>query len=165
MKKREAVLDASFWSVGYLARIDEYLPLYFRLLVPVAVEAEIMAQDVRDVELLYPYSQLYQLVKEAGHMQALNPSRKLGLYGKGEDPAISLARERGALLLINDARPYHFARSLGIKSLTVPGFIVFLTSQNRIRVSAALAKLNAIAPHTSQELMEEARELVQGLKS
>ena len=78
-------------------------------------------------------------------------------FGAGEAAAISLAREMGALLLLNERRAATYARRIGLQVVTVPAVIVDLTMLDVISRRAALRKLELIAPITAPQIVSEAR--------
>jgi len=80
--------------------------------------------------------------------------------GIGEAHAISLAQERSWVLLINDYRPLQFARSLGIRCVSVPDFCVLLYAEGKITLRAVRGYLRRLAPTTSPSLLQEAEAVV-----
>jgi hypothetical protein len=160
-----ASLDTSFWTVGYHAEVLPYLFDYFEVQVMPEVEDEILARDPRFPGIVYGYSKLYEVFKADGRFYSATCASRLGQFGRGEDAAISLALASGLTLLINDARPHHYARAQGLSTVSVPAFVVLLYSDGVIHLAAAEAKLRAIQPNTSPSLLDEARRAIAALSS
>jgi hypothetical protein len=158
-------LDTSFWTIGYHAEVLPYLFDYFKIFLAPEVEDEILARDIQFPNVVYGYSKLYEVFKEDKRFQIIYPQGRLGQFGYGEDAAISLALEHNWMLLINDVRPYNYARSRGISTVSVPAFVVLLLSSGTIHKSAAEAKLQAIQYNTSQDLLDSARNAIAALNS
>lgn len=152
----DASLDASFWNVASQIGVVPYLFAIFRVYYCKAVEREIVTTDPDETPLVYPQAMLFTIMKEDGRLQQREPQQPLARFGAGEAHAIALAREQGWFLLINDARPHAFARSLGIRCISVPNFGVLLYAQGKITQAAAQGYLNRLAPLTSSALLNSA---------
>ena len=85
-----------------------------------------------------------------------NPTRRLSRFHAGEAAAVALALEEGWWLFINEQRALTFARQRGIKSVTVPEFIVYLYEMHILSYRSALGKLEGIASNTGQRVMQVA---------
>jgi len=159
--KQNAVLDTSFWTIGYRAEILAYLFDFFVIWVPSAVEKEITATNPDFPKMEYPDAKLYCIFKENQLLNIANPTSSLKLFGTGEATAISLAMEKGYILLINDRRPCQYAKSLGLKVITVPSFITLLYSQKKIHYGGAKSKLSKISRNTSRSLILEGKKIIE----
>lgn len=129
--------------------------------VPEAVREEILAPDRRYPRREYGYQGLFRYL--AVHMQvppAPGPE-PIPRFGPGEAAAIALARAHGKGLLINEARAAEYARSIGVRVLTVPGFVVTLAIAGTLSPSAASEKLRLIEPNTAASLVARARSQVE----
>lgn len=65
-------------------------------------------------------------------------------FQRGENAAIALAIENGYFLLIDDANPYHLAKSQGLKVIGTMDFTVFLYDQGRLSYPAAMSTIKTI---------------------
>jgi predicted nucleic acid-binding protein len=159
------VLDTSFWTVGFKVGLVGYVLQLFEIVVPRAVEREIMYADRQYPARDYPNTALFREVRELMAEPAEEPP-PLRVFGGGEAAAIPLARQLNATLLVNDRRPVTFARNLGIRVTTVPDMIVFLRSREFIPEHMARAMLTTSQRHgTSPVLVEAAEQLLSALSS
>jgi predicted nucleic acid-binding protein len=153
----QAVLDTSFWTVGFKAGLLGYAMGAFRIVVPSAVEAEIRTIDVRYPRRLYPDTALFDQVRGQFESSPNPEPAPLDRFGAGEAGAIALSRSIGALLLINDRRPAEFARNLGLAVVSCPGMVVVARSQDLVSAHMAQAMLRMCAQHgTSPSIIQEA---------
>ena len=96
-----AVIDTSFWTAAYRAEIIANCFDLYTIVVPPAVDREILAPQAAFPRREYPYATLFRHLR--GQMtDAPASAPPLDRFGAGEAAAISLAREMGALLLINE---------------------------------------------------------------
>lgn len=136
----------------------------FEIVLPAAVEAEILSPDPHYPSRVYPDSALFEamvpnFVRPSGPV----PPR-LRQFGPGESEAIPWAAQLDCPALINDRRPYEHARALQIAAISVPGMIVIARSQEFIPDHVARAILAQAAFHgTSPRLIQEANELLDDL--
>ena len=156
MAQQDASLDTSFWNIASQIRVVPYLFSFFKVHSCEAVEREIVATDPDETPLVYPQAMLFMVLKEDGRLHQAEPRTPERLFGVGEAHAMSLARERSWILLINDYRPLQFARSLGIRCVAVAGFGVVLYAEGMITVSAAQGYLRRLANTTSPHLIRRA---------
>ena len=159
--KRNAVLDTSFWSIGYRAEIVAYLFDFLDIWVPSVVETEITAINPDFPRMEYPDAKLYQIFKSNQLFRIADPASSLAFFGRGEAAAISLSMEKNYILLLNDKRPCQYARSIGLKTVTVPSFIAFLYSQEKTHYGGAKSKLSKIIGYISQNLIVEGEEIIE----
>ena len=100
-----AVLDPSAWLAAYPAEVAANLVDLFRLVVPEAVVAQIVATDPVFPSREYAYATLFRHLR--GQMTVV-PARAspspLSVFGPGEAAALTLAQEQGLLVLINEWR-------------------------------------------------------------
>ncbi len=156
-----AVLDTAAWVAAYRAEVAANLLDLFRLVVPEAVVAEIMATDPIFPSREYPYATLFRHLR--GQMTVV-PARAspppLSLFGPGEAAALALAQEQGLLVLINEWRAAEHAANLGLQVVTMPTLIVGLHLGGVISLRAAHRKLDLLTPITATAYIDEARRLV-----
>jgi predicted nucleic acid-binding protein len=137
----------------------------FQMMVPRAVEAEIRAWLMHRPQREYPYATLFRHLR--GYL--LDPPNLAGRgvagFGDGEAEAISLARDLGALLLINERPGAAFAMSIGVPVVRVPATILALCSREVISERAARRRLDMIERVTSPPTIAEARAALTALSS
>lgn len=160
MIQHDASLDTSFWNVATQIGITPYLFTFFRVYYCNAVEREIVATDPGQTTLIFPQAMLFMVFKEDGRLHHAEPKAPETLFGLGEAHAIALARENSWFLLINDYRPLQFARSLGIRSVSVPGLSVLLYAEGKITLSAVQGYLRRLAATSSPNLIKQAQRSV-----
>lgn len=163
MKKQNASLETSFWTIGTRIGVIPYLFEFFEVYYCHPVEEEIVNTDPSATPLIYPQAMLFNVFKEDGRLYHAEPKKPLGLFGKGEAGTIALAYEQGWDLLINDYWPLVHAQGLGIRCISVPHFVVMLYEAKRISKKATLGYLNRLTPVTSPALLAEARAVVEKL--
>ncbi len=151
-----AVLDTSFWVLAYRAEIAANCLDLFDIVVPKAVEQEIVARQEGAAVREYPYATLFRHLRPALRSPTVDIT-PLRTFGPGEAEAIALAVELKAVLLINERPGLQYARNLGMDVASVPSVIVLLRSQGVISDRAARRKLGLIAPNTAPPIVEEAR--------
>ena len=158
-----AVLDTSAWVAAYRAEVAANLLDLFRLVVPEAVVAEIMATDPVFRWREYPYATLFPHLR--GQM-SVAPARAspppLSRFGPGETAALALAQEQGILVLINEWRAAEHAANLGLQVVTTPTLIVGLHLGGVISRRGAHRKLDLLTPITATAYIDEARRLLDG---
>lgn len=154
----DASLDTSFWTYASQVGVAPYLFSYFRVHYCQAVRSEIITTHPTVTSLVYPQAMLFMVFEEDGRLQRTEPQRPLNLFGIGEANAIALAYERNYMLLINDYRPLDYARTLGITTVSVPGFCVFLYAEGKLTQSAVTGFLKRLASTTSSVLIAEAEQ-------
>lgn len=156
MAQQDASLDTSFWNIAAQIGVVPYLFSFFKVHFCEAVEREIVATDPTETLLVFPQAMLFTVFKEDGRLHQVEPSIPELLFGAGEAHAISLAREKSWILLINDFRPLNFAQTLGIRCVSVPGFCVLLYAEGKITLSAVQGYLRRLATTTSPLLIQQA---------
>lgn len=157
----KVVLETSFWTVGYYAQINQYLFDYFTIFVTDEVKNEILCPSLQFPTVIYPYAKLFQLLDKHNQFNKRNPKEELKIFGKGDSTSIALAYELDIGLLINDNRPYIYAKNLGISVVSVPGFILFLYKKKIITKKAFLKKLQTIKPITSPGLIKSVTSFIE----
>jgi predicted nucleic acid-binding protein len=125
MMKQNASMDASFWINACAGGIVDYVIDYFTLFVP-----EVVAQEIRyplDVLGLHAFSpvRFNQWVNE-GTVTVQDPASPVNWFQSGENAAVALAIECSYILLIDDANPYHRAKSAGLSVVGTAEFTVLL---------------------------------------
>jgi predicted nucleic acid-binding protein len=158
--RQRAVLETSFWTVGFKVGLIGYVLGVFEVVVPAAVEQEILQPDRVYPDRLYPDTALFQQLRPLLSNPPMAEPPPLPMFGGGEAAAIPLAQELQAALLVNDRRPAAFARNLGVAVVTVPDMIVILRSRELVPDHMARAMLAASQQHgTSPQLVSAAAAL------
>lgn len=138
--KQNASFDASFWINVCAANIEAHITDYFHLFVV----------DEVAVEVRYPLDVLHMQSRTAilfnawlaqGKITPQNPKEPVSWFQSGENAAIALAIEKGYFLLIDDANPYHRAKSAGVAVVGSSDFTVFLYDHGRISYEVATEAL------------------------
>lgn len=82
--------------------------------------------------------------------------------GKGERDVLVLARERGAVALINEAPARQFAAVNGLLALDVPGFVALVVDQGTMPWAGGWTALDRIEEgnRTARSLIVAGRELL-----
>ena len=151
MVKQNASLDASFWINAYDANLVEFLPEYFVLFVCGMVAQEIRYPlDVLGVEGAAGPS-LFVEWCESGVITLQDPREPVDWFEKGENAAIALAMERGYWLLMDDANPYHYAKSKNLKVVGTAELTVFLYDQGRLSYGEATATVKKLRSSKKQK--------------
>jgi predicted nucleic acid-binding protein len=155
-----AVLDTSFWTIGYRAEVVANCLDLFEIVVPHAVEAEIRAvqEDVPRRE--YPYATLFRHLRGQMLDPPTDAPSPLSRFGAGEAEAIPLAQHLNARLLVNERPATTYARSLGIRITSVTTVILTLWLQGVISTRAARRKLDLIAGNTAPDIIAQARTVI-----
>lgn len=153
MEKQNASLDASFWINAFDGGVVQFLPEYFNLFVcRVAAEEIRYPLDVLGIPAAAP--SLFDQWCKSGTVALQDPQARVNWFQRGENAAIALAIEHGYFLLIDDASPYHFAKSQGLKVVGTMDLAVFLYDQGRLSYSAAVSTIKAL--RASEKLKREA---------
>lgn len=155
-----AALDTSFWVAGYRAEVVANGFDFFDLIVPSAIESEILARQWDQPQREYPYATLFRQLRQRMVDPPMDAPSAIALFGPGEAAAIALARALPAILLINEQRGAVHARNMGIPVVTVPSFIVALRGLDVVSDRAARRKLDLIEPITTPGFIEEARQML-----
>jgi len=151
-----AVLDTSFWIAAYRAEVVANSLDLFDMVVPRAVEAEILVVQAAAPRREYLYATLFRHLRvQMTNSPAIAPA-PLHLFGAGEAEAIPLAQHLGAALFINERRGATYAANLNIPVVTVPAVIVALCAETIISDRAARTKLALIQPITAQDIINDA---------
>lgn len=155
-----AVLETSFWVVAYRAEVAANLLDLFTLVVPEAVDHELLARNPSFPAREYPYATLFRQLRH--HM--VDPPEEapgsLSRFNAGEAEAIPLAQHLRATLLVNERKATTYARNLGLQVLTVPSFIVALRALGVTSDRAARRKLTLIAASTPRAFLVEGSTLL-----
>ena len=158
-----AVLDTSFWVAGCWADVAANSLDLFRIVVPAAVEVEIRATLADQPQREYAYATLFRHLRD----KMLDPPggfvKRIDGYGPGEAEAISLARDLGALVLINERPGIALALSLGLHVVTVPALVVAVCAAGVVSERAARRRLDLIERVTSPQIIAQARAALDAL--
>lgn len=158
-----ASLDTSFWNAANQIGVIPYLFSLFRVHYCTAVEHEIVTTNPDETPLIYPQAMMFQIMQEDNRLYRADPTTPLGLFGTGEAHAIALAIEHQWVVLLNDVRPFIYARALGLRCVSVPSFCVMLFSQGKITYAAVTGYLNRLRTITSPKLITEAQLVIDQL--
>lgn len=151
MQKRDASLDTSFWAVAVTAGVFTYLFDFFDIHYSAAVAAEIDTNPASGY--VFPQAQAFRLCRD--RMELSEPDQPWpGMYQTGERYALALARERGWVCLINDAKPYWFGRRNGVTCISVPEFCVMIRAAGLLSSDAVRGYLQRIRRVTSPTLWQ-----------
>lgn len=161
MEKQGAVLDTSFWSAAFSVELLPYLFDFFQVRLPQAVIDEITAVHPQESTREFPQAALYRVLQD--RFTVTEPHAPLRLFGPGERHAIALAVERSEVLLINDYKPYQFARRLGVRCLSVPEFAVLVFAAGKLSQAAIKLRLARLRYVTSKQLIDAAEEMMRNL--
>jgi predicted nucleic acid-binding protein len=153
--EQRAVLDTSFWIAAYRAEVAANCLDLFKIVVPVAVEREILSVQALAPGREYPYATLFRHLRSPmlDVPTSIEPIRQ---FGRGEAEAIALAAHLELALLINERRAAQYAENLGVSTITVPSVIVVLLARDVISVRAARRKLELIEAITARDIIEQA---------
>lgn len=142
--KQNASLDAFFWINAHDAGLVRFLPDYFVLFACNVVAQEIRYPiDVLNIEGAAGPSMFVEWC-ESGIVTLQDPEEPVDWYQRGENAAIALAIERGYFLLIDDANPYHFAKSKGLKVVGTADLTVFVYDQGRLSYDEAVVMVKRL---------------------
>lgn len=155
-----ASLDTSFWTYASQIGVAPYLFTFFQVYYCQAVKNEIITTHPSETTLIYPQAMLFMVFEEDGRLKPIEPQKPLSIFGVGEAHAIAVAKERQWILLINDGRPLVYARSLGITTVSVPGFCVLLYAKGMITLNAVTGFMKRLSTTTSAALIAEATHTV-----
>lgn len=156
MKKQNAIMETSFWILGHRTDILSYLFRFFTVHVPEVVRQEILASDPRYPQRVYGYQETFTLLKNQDMLAPANPTQPVSQFHAGEAAAIGLAIEKNWWLLINEQRALLFARQQGIKSVTIPEFVIYLYERQILSYRSTHNKLEILSANTGQHIMQAA---------
>ncbi len=146
----------------FLAKInnlDLLKKLYGNVFITNDVKEELLEHGRPDTELI-------RICIEKGILLIKNPTKRLELgLGKGENSAISLARELADSLLIDDLQATRAAQALSIKTLRTTTIIFSALSKKIITKETALDMISQIidegyfiAPRYYKEIFDKLKE-------
>lgn len=141
MMKQSASIDASFWINACRGDIILYVADYFHLFSPAVVAAEIR-YPLTVLGIPARSSVLFDAWLEAGKVVIQEPQKAVAWFHAGENAAIALAIEHQYFLLIDDANPYHRARSAGVQVVGTAEFTVLLFDHGRLTYMLAVDAIN-----------------------
>ena len=156
MARIPAVLETSFWIDAYRAEVVANCFDLFDVVVPRAVEAEILAVQSGTPRREYPYATLFRHLRGQMTVPPHDAPGPLSVFGAGEAEAIPLALHLGAALLVNERGAAAYAANLGLPVITVPAVVVALRDQEIISDRAARTKLDLIRPITASVMIADA---------
>lgn len=161
MEQLTATLDTSFWINAFRAGLLTRLAELFRLAVTDAVVEEIR-YPVRSLGVPSPDVAVLEEWLVRGTLRRENPRRVLPLFGPGEAAAIALAEEHGYVLLMDDRRPYQYAKARGLRVIGTPDLVVVLYDRQHVTLEEARAMLISLLG-VSSRIMEAAGVLLEGI--
>ena len=146
-------LDASFWNAAFQAGALGYALQFHELHAPSVVEAEINSGAP---PLQRPKAAMFNALRGGRLVHITDPQQAtVNLYGPGDRAVLSLGRERGWPVLINDTRPHAYARlQLRLDAVSVPELLVLAVYAGWLPQNEALAMLQSVAPITGANLMQ-----------
>lgn len=157
--KQNVALDASFWINISGLSFHSFLKDYFRLFVCGEVEREIL-YPITDLKIEPFDAAVFSQWVQEGAITRENPTQFRKTFQVGESQAISLAREKGYVLLIDDSNPYNYARKVGIKVVGSPDFAVFLFSQGRLDFETASNRLRMLEGRVKRTIVDRASQML-----
>jgi predicted nucleic acid-binding protein len=137
MIKQNASLDASFWINACASGTIEFVPNYFQLFA-VPLIAEEIRYPLTTLNIQSASALLFNAWVSAARITLQDPQTSLHWFHQGENAAIALAIEQDYFLLMDDANPYHRAKSMGLKIVGTAEFIVLLFDHNLITYPRAV---------------------------
>lgn len=161
MMKQCASLDASFWINICAGNVVTYIIDYFYLYA-----AAIVAREIR-----YPLAVLGMSAQtallfnnwvETGTVTILNPKQPLDWFQEGENAAMALALEHNWFLLMDDANPYHRAKTAGLKVIGSSEWCILLYDHGRLTFDQARTAIQKT--HTGKRLKRHALILLEELR-
>jgi hypothetical protein len=156
-----ATLDTSFWINAFRAGLLIGLVGLFRLAVTDTVVEEIR-YPVRHLGVPSPDIVVLEEWLASGKLRRENPRRVLPLFGPGEAAAIALAEEQGYFLLMDDGRPYRFAKARGLRVVGTPDLVVVLYDRQHITLQEARTMLGSLLG-VSTQIVEAAGALLEAI--
>jgi predicted nucleic acid-binding protein len=138
-----ATLDTSFWINAFRSGLLIWLLELFHLAVTDAVVEEIR-YPVRRLGVPAPDTAVLEEWLARGTLRRENPSRALPLFGPGEAAAIALAEEQGYILLMDDGRPYQYAKARGLRVVGTPDLVVVLYDRQQFTLQEARTMLRSL---------------------
>lgn len=163
VEQPQATLDTSFWINAFRAELLRWLGELFRLAITDAVVEEIR-YPTRQLGLPSPDTAVLEEWLARGKLRRENPSRTLPLFGPGEAAAIALAEEQGYFLLMDDGRPYRYAKSRGLRVVGTPDLVVVLYDRQHVTLQEARTMLRSLLG-VSTRIVEAAGALLEGIAS
>jgi predicted nucleic acid-binding protein len=156
-----ATLDTSFWINAFRAGLLIRLGELFHLAVTDAVVEE-LRYPARQLGMPAPDTAMLEEWLASGKLQRENPSRVLPLFGPGEAAAIALAEEQGYFLLMDDGRPYQYAKARGLRVVGTPDLVVVLYDRQYVTLQEARTMLRSLWG-VSSRIREAAGALLEGI--
>lgn len=159
-----AVIDTSFWSAAFQAQLIGYVLRMFDVIVPPAVEQEILTPNRKSPLLLYPQQAVFQQLRGLMSSAPGDVPQVVGSFGAGERDAISTALHLQTTLLINDRDPARYAQALQIPVLYVPDFVVLIRTQGLITHARARSMIDLAGRMTAPPVVTTGLLLLDELK-
>jgi|GEM_PF-831806 predicted nucleic acid-binding protein len=159
--KQNASVDASFWinicEGDIILHVDEYFQLYVPSIVAEEIRypLDILGFEHRTVSIFNDWV-------ENGKVVIQNPLKAVDWFQVGENAAIALALERNYFLLIDDANPYHRAKSFGLKTAGSTEIAVLLYDKDRISFTKAMEAIKKT--HASRKQKRQSMIVLERLK-
>lgn len=160
-----AVLETSFWVNAARAGVVGTCLDIFTLVVPRAVEAEILATDPLVATRDYEYRALFRHLRAAMEAAPEPEPEPIPHPDAGEAAAIPVAAALRLPLLVNDRHAIRLARNYDVRTLDVPGLIVLLVSRGTLASATALDKLSLLESTTARELIQRSRRHIERSRS
>lgn len=149
MLKPNASVDASFLINLCAGEIADYIFGYFHLYATRSVTTEIRYPlDALGIDTSSVSQFNFWVANQAITIE--DPAQSVDWYQRGENDAIALAQERGYFLLIDDAHPYHRAKSVGLRVVGSAEFAVLLFDHKKLTQEAATTAIKRIRINKQQ---------------
>jgi predicted nucleic acid-binding protein len=161
VEQPQATLDTSFWINAFRARLLRRLVELFRLAITDAVVEEIR-YPARHLGVPAPDTAVLEEWLANGTLRRENPRQALPLFGPGEAAAIALAEEQGYMLLMDDGRPYQYAKGRGLRVIGTPDLVVVLYDRQHVRLQEARTMLHSLLG-VSTRIVEAAGAMLEGI--
>lgn len=165
-QKPLAILDSSFWTVAFGARVEVFLPRFFNVAAPAAVYREVVDASTSAFGATYPYAEGFRLWWGHGLIGAVDPQVPWPagwgpevFQGKGENAVLRVAREQGGVVLVNESPAWEYARARGLTAVNVPEFILLAVSRGSLAWGTGWNALNSVdqGHRTTARFVETAR--------
>jgi len=164
MSKPLASIDTSFFAHSYIAEVVYYLCDYFDVLYCTEVKREATARNPEFPEVVYPNVRLFELLCETELFRHADPGTREAKFQPGESQAMALARERNAVLLIDDHRPLCYAQAQGIATLSTPDFVLKLCRDGKLPAAICQRLLAKLQGRIAPELLNGARRGIEAIQ-
>ncbi|MAG75357.1 MAG: hypothetical protein CL811_01245 [Colwelliaceae bacterium] len=121
-----------------IGKIKILKELFKEITIPKSVKEELLEKNKLDSKIIVK-------TLEEDWIKITNPKDEIELnLGKGENSAISLAKELDDRLIIDDSQAIRAANALGIKTYRTTSIILLALKNNKISKEEAIDSINSI---------------------